>query len=129
VVRIRLKRLGRTNRPFWRICATDRRAARDGRILEELGHFDPLLGDHDKLKINRERVVHWLKLGAVPSDTVAQMLRHLGLDLKGNEVPPRPWRKKKKALPKPAAARVAAEKAKAAEAAAPKEPPKEGAAP
>jgi small subunit ribosomal protein S16 len=128
VVRIRLKRLGRANRPFWRICAADKRAARDGRIIEELGHYDPLLGDQNKIKINRERVVYWLKLGAAPSDSVAQMLRHLGLDTKGNEVPPRPWRKKRQAPPKPAAARVAAEKAKAAEGEAPKEAPKEGAA-
>lgn len=123
MVRIRLKRLGRTNRPFWRICAADQRAARDGPILEELGHYDPLLPDQDKVKIKRDRVVHWLKQGAQPSDSVAQMLRHLGLDTKGNEVPPQPWRTKRRAPPKPAAARVAAEKAKAAEGG-----PKEGAA-
>jgi len=128
VVRIRLKRLGRTNRPFWRICAADQRAARDGPIIEELGHYDPLVSNQDKIKIKRDRVVHWLRLGAVPSDTMARMLRHLGLDTKGNEVPPRPWRKKKVSPPKPAAARVAAEKAKAAEAEAPKEAPQEGAA-
>lgn len=121
MVRIRLKRLGRTNRPFWRICAADQRAARDGPFIEELGHYDPLLPDQDKIKIKRDRVVHWLKMGAQPSISVAQMLRHLGLDTKGNEVPPRPWRKKRRAPPKPAAARVAAEKAKAAEA-----EPKEG---
>jgi small subunit ribosomal protein S16 len=108
--------MGRANRPFWRICAADKRFARDGRVLEELGHYDPLLGDPDKVKINRERVVHWLKAGARPSDTVTQLLAHLGLDEKGNEIPPRPWSKKKRSPPKPAAARVAAEKAKAAEA-------------
>jgi small subunit ribosomal protein S16 len=93
VVRIRMKRMGRTNRAFWRVCATDKRFARDGRVLEELGHYDPLLGDQDKVKIHRDRLVDWLKRGAQPSDTVAQLMAHLGLDKKGNEVPPRPWGK------------------------------------
>ena len=107
-----MKRFGRANRPFWRICATDKRFARDGRNLEELGHYDPLLRDEDKVKISRDRIVHWLKAGATPSDTVAQLLAHLGLDVKGNEVPPKPWRKKKAPPPPPAAARVAAAKKK-----------------
>jgi small subunit ribosomal protein S16 len=117
-VMIRLKRMGRANRPFWRICATDKRFARDGRVLEELGHYDPLLGDQDKVKIHRDRVVHWLKAGARPSDTVGQFLSHLGLDVAGNEIPPKPWRKKK--APPPAALRIAAQKKKAEEAAAAK---------
>jgi len=115
-VRLRLKRFGRANRPFWRLCATDKRFARDGRNLEELGHYDPLLGDANKVKISRDRVVHWLKAGATPSDTVAQLLSHLGLDAKGNEIPPKPWRKKKAPPPPPAAARVAAEQKKSEQA-------------
>lgn len=109
-VRIRLKRMGRCNRAFWRICATDKYTARDGRVLEELGHYDPLLSDPDKVKIHRERVVEWIKRGALPSDTVAQLLSHLGLDTKGNEITPKPWPRKKMKPPKPAAARVAAAK-------------------
>ena len=116
VVRIRMKRMGRTNRAFWRICATDKRFARDGRVLEELGHYDPLLADQDKVKIHRDRVVDWLKRGAQPSDTVMQILAHLGLDTKGNEIPPRPWGKVR---PPPSAAERLAKK-KAEEAAAPK---------
>ncbi len=112
---IRMKRLGRRNRPFWRICATDRRAARDGRVVEELGHYDPYLDNEDKVKIRRDRVVHWLQHGAQPSKTVKELLGHLGLDAKGNEITPKPWPKKKGPPPK-AAERVAAEKA-AAEAA------------
>ncbi len=115
-VRIRLKRLGRANRASWRICATDKRAARDGRVIEELGHYDPLLRDEDKVKIHRERVVHWLQVGASPSKTVTELLAHLGLDAKGNEAPPRSWKKKKKGPPPKAAERVAVEKAKAEEA-------------
>jgi len=127
-VRIRLKRLGRAHRAFWRICATDKRAARDGRVIEELGHYDPLQKDEDKIKIDRERVVHWLSAGAWPSKTVTELLAHLGLDAKGNEVPPRPWKKRKKKGPPPKAAeRVAAEKARAEEEAAPE--PAEEAAP
>jgi len=119
-VRIRLKRLGRAHRAFWRICATDKRAARDGRVIEELGHYDPLQKDEDKIKIDRERVVHWLSAGAWPSKTVTELLAHLGLDAKGNEVPPRPWKKRKKKGPPPKAAeRIAAEKAKVEEEAAP----------
>ena len=118
-VRIRLKRLGRAHRAFWRICATDKRAARDGRVIEELGHYDPLLRDEDKVKIHRERVVHWLQVGASPSKTVTELLAHLGLDAKGNEMPPRPWKKKKKGPPPKAAERVAAEKAKPKEEAPP----------
>ena len=118
-VRIRLKRLGRAHRAFWRICATDKRAARDGRVIEELGHYDPLLRDEDKVKIHRERVVHWLQAGAGPSKTVTELLAHLGLDAKGNEAPPRSWKKKKKGPPPKAAERVAVEKAKAEKEAAP----------
>ena len=113
-VRIRMKRLGRRNRPFWRICATDKRAARDGRVIEELGHYDPHLPDADKATIKRDRVVHWLRQGATPSKTVAELLGHLGLDAKGNEIPPKPWPKKRRGPPPKAAERLAAEKAEAA---------------
>jgi len=118
---IRLKRLGRTNRPHWRICATEKRSARDGRVVEELGVYDAHLGNEDKVKIHRDRVVYWLKIGAKPSETVGQLLRHLGLDAKGNEIAPKPWSRKTKGPPAAAAARVAAEKAKEAAAAAPPE--------
>jgi small subunit ribosomal protein S16 len=106
---IRLKRMGRNNRAFWRICATDKRTARDGRVLEELGHYDPLLPDADKVKIHRDRICHWIGLGAVPSKSVAELLAHLGLGSKGNEIPPRPWGKPAKKKPKPVAAAPAAE--------------------
>jgi small subunit ribosomal protein S16 len=113
-----MKRMGRANRAFWRICATDKRFARDGRVLEELGHYDPLVRNEDMVKIDRERVVHWLKMGARPSDTCRQILGHLGLNEKGEEITPTPWRKK--ALPKAAAKRLAAKKAEEAKAAEPK---------
>ncbi len=46
-VKIRMKRLGRKNRPFYRVCAIDQKTGRDGRVLEELGHYDPLVNDVD----------------------------------------------------------------------------------
>lgn len=117
-VRIRLKRLGRRNRPFWRLCATDKRAARDGRVIEELGWYDPHRENTEKVEIKRDRVIHWLKVGATPSETVQRLLLHSGIDPKGNEIEPVPWpKKKKKAPPPPAAERVAEETAAEAEAA------------
>jgi small subunit ribosomal protein S16 len=122
VVSIRLKRLGRTNRPWWRICATDQRAARDGRVIEELGWYDPHRKNEDKIEINRERVAHWLKKGAQPSDTVRRLLLHAGIDPKGNEVAPRPWRKKKPRRQPAAKTEAASEPAKT-EGGAPAAPP------
>ena len=90
---IRLKRLGRTNRAHWRLCATDKRAARDGRVLEELGSYDPEAKNPDKVKVDRDRIRHWLTAGAVPSPTVAQLLRHVGMDADGSDCP-----KKKSAI-------------------------------
>ena len=117
-VRLRMKRFGRANRPFWRLVAADKASARDGRVIEELGHYDPLAADAVKFQIHRDRVVDWLKKGADPSLSVGQLLAHLGLDAKGNEIPPKPW--KKKAPPALAAKRIEAAKKKAEEAAAPK---------
>jgi len=122
---IRLKRLGRRHLSHWRICATDRRTARDGRVIEELGSYDPCASNDRKVAIHRERVVHWLRLGAQPSETVEQLLAHSGLDRKGNEVAPRPW-KKRKTPPPPATKKVAEVKAEAPAEAAAEEKPKAG---
>jgi small subunit ribosomal protein S16 len=75
VVKIRLKRFGRKNSAFWRINAVDHRAPRDGKVLEELGFYDPINKDTAKqVVVNKTRVEHWLKQGAQPSDTVKQLL-------------------------------------------------------
>ena len=82
-VKIRMTRMGRRHRPFFRINAIESRAPRDGRVLEKLGHYDPLEKDADKqIVINRERVEHWLGQGAVPSDTVAEILARHGIKTK-----------------------------------------------
>ena len=110
---IRLKRLGRRNRIYWRICATDKRTARDGRVIEELGAYDPHAKNEEKVVLNRERVSHWLRAGAQPSATVGQLLAHVGIDPKGNEVAPKPWPKKRTPPPPPAVKKVAEAKAEA----------------
>lgn len=77
---IRLKRTGRKNRPSYRICATDRRVARDGRMLETLGNYDPASPKPElRVAVDLERAKHWLEHGAKPSDTVASILRRQGL--------------------------------------------------
>lgn len=82
-VRIRMTRMGRRHRPFFRINAMESRAPRDGRILEKLGHYDPLEKDAAKqIVLNRERVEFWLGQGAVPTDTVAQILSRHGIKTK-----------------------------------------------
>jgi len=82
-VKIRMTRMGRRHRPFFRINAIDSRAPRDGRILEKLGHYDPILKDVDKqVVIDLERVQFWLDKGAVPSDSVSEILLRLGVKTK-----------------------------------------------
>ncbi|MEC7501453.1 MAG: 30S ribosomal protein S16, partial [Planctomycetota bacterium] len=70
-VRIRMKKLGRKHRPFFRICAVDSRAPRDGRVLEELGTYDPMIPETDaRAALNNERFAYWLGVGAQMSDRV-----------------------------------------------------------
>ncbi|MBS0195335.1 MAG: 30S ribosomal protein S16 [Planctomycetes bacterium] len=75
MVRIRMQRYGRRNRPFYRIAAVEKRARRDGPVLENLGWYNPLATDASKqLELNEERVKHWIAAGAQPSDTVRDFL-------------------------------------------------------
>lgn len=79
-VRLRLKRLGRKARPFYRICAMDSRTRRDGPAIEELGHYDPLGKDEaTQVSVDAERAKYWLSVGAQPSDTVRDILRRKGI--------------------------------------------------
>ena len=69
---IRLKRKGKKNQPFFRIVVTDKRtSAKGGKSIDDLGYFDPLT---KRSALNKERVLHWLKVGAKPSDTVHNMI-------------------------------------------------------
>jgi small subunit ribosomal protein S16 len=75
-VKLRLKRLGRSNRSFYRIAAMESRNPRDGAVLEELGWYDPRAKQPEQqLSLNLERVEHWLKVGAQPSQTVEALIR------------------------------------------------------
>lgn len=70
--------MGRRHRPFFRINAVEKREKRDGRVIEELGWYDPLVKDASEgVKINAERVKHWISQGAEPSESVLDLLvRH-----------------------------------------------------
>jgi small subunit ribosomal protein S16 len=70
---IRLRRAGSKKRPFFRVVVTDSRAARDSSFVELLGHYNPRTKP-ETLQLDRERLAHWLKEGALPSDTVRTML-------------------------------------------------------
>jgi len=75
-VKLRLKRCGRRHQSFFRVSAMDIRSPRDGRVIEELGWYDPQAKDPSKqLSLKRDRVEHWLKVGAQPSETVAQLIK------------------------------------------------------
>ncbi|MDA7950595.1 MAG: 30S ribosomal protein S16 [Pirellulaceae bacterium] len=78
-VRIRMKKMGRTHRPYYRICAMDKRTPRDGRVLEELGTYDPSIKLTDaRVTLNGERVDYWLSVGAQPSDKVKVFIKKYG---------------------------------------------------
>ena len=77
---LRLKRFGRRHRSFYRLNAMDRRSPRDGRVIEQLGWYDPNARESEKqLSLNRERIEYWLGTGAQPSDTVRQLLERQGI--------------------------------------------------
>ena len=78
-VAIRMKRMGRKNRPFYRICATDKRSPRDGREIEVIGTYDPFVPDTDaRCLLNGPRLEHWLSVGAQPSVAVRVLIKKYG---------------------------------------------------
>ncbi len=78
MVRIRMKSFGRRHRPFYRICAMDSRTGRDGRAIEELGHYDPMVRNLEaRTVLDVSRIRYWLSVGAQPSEKVAAILRRL----------------------------------------------------
>lgn len=74
-VKIRLKRIGSKKRPFYRVVVADERAPRDGRFIEEIGHYNPLTKD---LKVDNEKAQKWMGVGAQPTDTVRALLKKSG---------------------------------------------------
>ncbi len=80
MVVLRLKRMGRKHRPFYRVNAMDRRSPRDGRVIEKIGWYDPLAPEDRQLNIDVARADYWLSVGAQPSRTVASLLKRVGCD-------------------------------------------------
>jgi small subunit ribosomal protein S16 len=73
--------MGRTHRPFFRVCAMDQRSPRDGRVIEQLGTYDPMVPDTDARAIlNGERINYWLSVGAQPTPKVATLIKKYGTD-------------------------------------------------
>ncbi|GAB4464851.1 MAG: hypothetical protein OHK0029_35080 [Armatimonadaceae bacterium] len=80
-VRIRLRRDGARKRPFYHVVAADSRRARNGRFIEELGYFNPIVAAEAEpvLVLKEDRIRYWLSVGAQPSDTAAALLKRAGL--------------------------------------------------
>src|SRR5947208_6214364 len=91
-----MKSFGRLHRPFFRLCAMDARTPRDGKAIEELGHYDPMVKDTSaRAVLNVDRIRYWLSVGAQPTEKVAALLKRHGVK---KPAPGEPW-----ALPKPPA--------------------------
>ena len=120
-LKIRMSRAGTTNRAFYRIVVADSRSPRDGRYMERLGTYNPLLPrDHkDRVVLKLERIKHWMGVGALPSDRVHRFLAKVGV----MEAPKiRPQTKKDKPKTKAQERFKAAEEAAAKAAEAPETP-------
>ena len=76
-VKIRLKRIGAKKNPFYRVVVADSRYPRDGRFIEEIGTYNPLM-DPAQINIDGEKAVNWIKNGAQPTDTVKSLLKKTG---------------------------------------------------
>jgi small subunit ribosomal protein S16 len=74
-----MKKMGRRHRPFFRVCAVDARASRDGKVIEYLGHYDPMVKETDARAIlDGERIDYWLSVGAQPTEKVRVLIKKYG---------------------------------------------------
>ena len=114
---IRLSRGGSKKRPYYRIVVADARSPRDGRFIEKIGTYNPLLGKEDEKRVvlDAERATHWLGVGAQPTDRVARFLDKAGVKERAARNNPTKGKPGEKAVER---AEERAEKAKAAEEAA-----------
>ena len=114
---IRLSRGGSKKRPYYRIVVADARSPRDGRFIEKIGTYNPLLGKEDEKRVvlDAERATHWLGVGAQPTDRVARFLDKAGVKERAARNNPNKGKPGEKAVER---AEERAEKAKAAEEAA-----------
>lgn len=100
MVKIRLTRLGRKHKPFYRVIAIQAREKRESKALEELGHYDPMKSPSEFV-INKERVEYWLGVGAQPTETVARLLAKEGLyEVEEKKFNKKPGKKKQERTPK-----------------------------
>ena len=118
-VAIRLARGGSKKRPYYRIVVADSRNARDGRFLEKIGTYNPLLpkDSEERIKLDADRAKHWLSVGAQPSDRVARFLDAMGIKeraAKNNPKKAEPGEKAKERAEEKAAKLAEAEEAKKA---------------
>lgn len=116
MLKIRMSRGGTKKRPFYKIVVADARAPRDGRFIERLGHYNPLLpkDNPERVKIDLDRVKHWLGHGAQPSDRIGRFLAEVGLAEKKTKFnDPQKSSPRKKAQERLAAEKKAAEEAAA----------------
>ena len=110
-LKIRLSRAGTKKRPFYRVVLADSRSPRDGKFIERLGSYNPMLPhEHkDHLTLDQDRIKHWLSKGAQPTERLARILSNLGLV-------PKPERHEQplQAMPREERKKLASEKAEAA---------------
>jgi small subunit ribosomal protein S16 len=86
-----MKKMGRKHRPFFRICVMDQRSPRDGKAIEELGFYDPMVRvKKDRVKLNMERVDYWIGVGAQPSVNVAALIKKVRTNRFGEAAAPPP---------------------------------------
>lgn len=127
--KIRLKRMGAKKRPYYRIVVAPSLSSRDGSVIEEVGRYDPL-PNPSKVTLNRERALHWLKVGANPTETVRRLLVKDGVwaefesslpekkprrkPVKPRVKTPKPVKEKKRKAPPPSAEAESGETAQAA---------------
>jgi small subunit ribosomal protein S16 len=118
-LKIRLARAGSKKRPYYHVVVADARSPRDGRFIEQIGSWNPLLPkDGERVKIDVERVKHWLSHGALPTDRVARFLDEAGITKRQPRNNPVKAQPGKKAQERAAALQKAQEEAAAALAAA-----------
>jgi small subunit ribosomal protein S16 len=110
-LKIRLTRAGAKKRPFYRIVVADSRSPRDGRFIEIVGTYNPILpkGDANRVTLNIERIQHWSSVGALPTDRVLRFLDAAGLAKRSPRNNPEKAQPGKKAQERAAAAAAAAE--------------------
>jgi small subunit ribosomal protein S16 len=116
-VKMRLSRGGSKKRPYYYVVIAHAQSPRDGKYIEQIGTFNPLLkkDNPERSKLNAERVAHWLKVGAQPTDRVMRLLDAAGLAKRTASVNPEKAKPKKKAQERLAAAEAAKAKAEGAD--------------